>query len=87
MQQFTKDRVIVLPHAEEYRKAYAISLEEIITTLNTPEVHEGFTNERFTAEKTVGNRKIYVYYYQILPFSAQQGEYYAIVDFIGYSSI
>lgn len=87
MQSFTKDRVIVLPHAEEYRKAYVISLDEIRVTLNEPELHEGFTNERFTAEKTIGNRRIYLYYYQILPFSAHQDEYYAIVDFIGYSSI
>lgn len=87
MQQFTKDQIIILPHAEEYRKAYDITLEEILVTLNKPDNHEGLSSDRFTAEKTIGKRRIYVYYYQILPFSAKQGEYYAIVDFVGYSNV
>jgi hypothetical protein len=41
MQQFTTDHVIILPHAEEYRDTYNITLSEVIATLNEPELHEG----------------------------------------------
>jgi hypothetical protein len=87
MQTFTKDHVIILPHAEEYRDTYNISLPEVISTLTDPELHEGLSNERYTAEKTIGKRRIYIYYYQTLPLQAQQNELYAIIDFVGFSEV
>ena len=87
MQTFAKDHVIILPHAEEYRDTYNISLSEVIATLNEPELHEGLANEHYTAEKTIGKRRIYLYYYQILPLQAQQNERYAIIDFVGFSDV
>jgi hypothetical protein len=87
MQTFTKDHVIILPHAEDYRDSYNISLSEVILTLNEPETHEGLSNDRYTAEKTIGKRRIYIYYYQTLPLQAQQDELYAIIDFVGFSDV
>ena len=87
MQTFTKDHVIILPHAEEYRDTYNMSLSEVILTLNEPELHDGLSNERYTAEKTIGKRRIYLYYYQTLPLQAQDNELYAIIDFVGFSDI
>jgi hypothetical protein len=87
MYQFAKDHVIILPHAEEYRKAYNINLDEVVLTLNEPELHEGLTNDKYTVEKIIGKKRIYIYYYQTLPLQAKQDELYAIVDFIGFSTI
>ena len=87
MQTFTKDHVILLPHAAEYRDSYNISLSEVVLTLNEPELHEGLSNDRYTVEKTIGKRRIYLYYYQTLPLQAQQHERYAIIDFVGFSDI
>ena len=87
MQTFTKDHVIILPHAEDYRDSYNISLSEVVLTLNEPELHEGLSNDRYTAEKTIGKRRIYIYYYQTLPLQAQQSELYAIIDFVGFSNV
>ena len=87
MPKFPKDHVILLPHADEYRDTYAISLAEVLSTLNEPELHEGLSNERYTAEKTIGKRRIYLYYYQTLPLQAQQHELYAIIDFVGFSDL
>jgi hypothetical protein len=87
MQTFTKDHVILLPHAEDYRDTFNVSLSEVLSTLNEPELHEGLSHERYTAEKTIGKRRIYLYYYQTLPLQAQQNERYAIIDFVGFSDI
>jgi hypothetical protein len=87
MQTFSKDHIILLPHADEYRDTYNVSLSEVVLTLNEPELHEGLSNERYTAEKTIGKRRIYLYYYQTLPLQAQQNELYAIIDFVGFSDI
>jgi hypothetical protein len=85
MPTFPKDHVILLPHAEDYRDSYTISLAEVLATLNEPELHEGLANERYTAEKTIGKRRIYLYYYQTLPLQAQRHERYTIIDFVGFS--
>ena len=87
MQPFAKDHVIILPHAEDYRDSYTISLSEVLATLNEPELHEGLAYERYTAEKTIGKRRIYLYYYQTVPLQAQPHERYAIIDFVGFSDI
>jgi hypothetical protein len=87
MQQFTKEHVIILPHAEEYRDTYAIPLSEVLLTLNEPELTEVLVNDRYTAEKTIGKRRIYLYYYQTLPVQAQDHKLYAIIDFVGFSDI
>jgi hypothetical protein len=87
MQTFAKDHVILLPHAEDYRDSYNISLDEVVLTLNEPELLEGLSNERYTAEKTIGKRRIYLYYYQTLPLQAQDHELYAIIDFVGFSDV
>ena len=86
MQTFTKDHVIILPHAEEYRDTYTITLSEVLLTLNEPELHEGMSHERYTAEKTIGKRRIYLYY-QTIPLQAQPHERYAIIDFVGFSDV
>jgi len=87
MPTFAKDHVIILPHAEEYRDTYNLTLSEVLSTLNEPELHEGLSNEHFTAEKTIGKRRIYLYYYQTVPLQAQPHERYAIIDFVGFSDL
>jgi hypothetical protein len=87
METFTKDHVIILPHAEDYRDSYNISLSEVILTLNEPQLREGLSNDRYTVEKTIGKRRIYIYYYQTLPLQAQDHELYAIIDFVGFSDV
>ena len=87
MYTFSRDHVIILPHAEEYRDSYAIPLSEVLLTLNEPELHEGLANECYTAEKTIGKRRIYLYYYQTLPLQARRNECYAIIDFVGFSDV
>ena len=62
MSTFAKDHIIILPHAEDYRDSYSVSLSEVLATLNDPELHEGLANERYTAEKIIGKRRIYLYY-------------------------
>ena len=76
-----------LPHAEDYRDSYTISLTEVLSTLNEPELHEGLANERYTAEKTIGKRRIYLYYYQTVPLQARPHERYAIIDFVGFADL
>jgi hypothetical protein len=61
MPAFPNDHVIILPRADEYRDTYNITLSEVLLTLNDPELHEGVSHERYTAEKTVGKRRIYLY--------------------------
>ena len=85
MLRFTTDHVFILPHAEEYRVLYSISLNRVLTTLNAPDTHEGLTTGRYTAEKAFGMHRVYVYYYRTLPLRGKADEVYAIVDFIGYS--
>jgi len=87
MPTFSKDHIIILPHAEEYRDTYNISLSEVLVTLNDPDLHEGLANERYTSEKTIGKRRIYLYYYQTLPLQAQDHELYAIIDFVGFADV
>ena len=87
MQTFSEDHVIILPHAEEYRDIYNINLNEVLLTLNKPELHEGLSNDHFTVEKTIGTKRIYMYYYQTLPLQAKPDELYAIVDFVGFSDV
>ena len=76
---------MILPHAEEYRVLYSIPLIQVLTTLNTPDIHEGLTTGRYTAEKAFGKHRVYVYYYRTLPLNGKADEVYAIVDFIGYT--
>jgi hypothetical protein len=85
MQTLTKDHVIILPHAEEYRQGYTISRTELLLTLNEPDLREGLSGERYTAEKTIGARRVYIYYYQTLPLQARPDALYAVIDFIGFS--
>ena len=87
MPTFSKNHIIILPHSEDYRDTYNISLTEVLLTLNNPDLHEGLANERYTSEKTIGKRRIYLYYYQTLPLQAQDHELYAIIDFVGFSDV
>lgn len=84
---FSKDHVVILPHAEEYRETYDISVDEVLDTLNDPEVHVGVSEGRDTVEKTIGKRRVYIYFYKTLPLQGKPGELYAIVDFVGFSDI
>ena len=85
MTRFTTSHVFILPHDEEYRALYSITLKQVLQTLNHPDTHEGLTTGRYTAEKTFGRHRVYVYYYRTLPNNSKTDEVYAIVDFIGYS--
>ncbi len=85
MPRFTTDHVFLLPHAEEYRVLYSISHKHVLETLNHPDTHGGLTTGRYTAEKTCGTHRVYVYYYRTLPRNGKTGEVYAIVDFLGYA--
>jgi hypothetical protein len=87
MRTFQKDHVIILPHSEEYRKLYDVSLDEILLTLNNPELREGISSDRYTVEKTYGSRRVYLYYYLTLPLQAKQDEMYAVIDFIGFTPV
>jgi hypothetical protein len=87
MPRLLTDHVFILPNAEEYRVLYSISLDQVLTTLNTPDTHEGLTTGHYTAEKAFGKHRVYVYYYRTLPLRGKTDEVYAIVDFIGYSEV
>jgi hypothetical protein len=87
MQTFAKDHVIILPHSEEYRRLYDISLGDVLLTLNDPEVREGVSSGRYTVERTIGKHRIYLYYFLTLPVQAKQGEFYAVIDFIAFGSV
>ncbi|MGZ6302416.1 MAG: hypothetical protein ACXWPG_09740 [Ktedonobacteraceae bacterium] len=64
---------------------YSIPLRQVLATLNHPDTHEGLTTGRYTAEKTFGKHRVYVYYYRTLPLNGKADEAYAVVDFIGYA--
>jgi hypothetical protein len=82
----TKDHIIILPHAEEYRHLYDISVEDVLLCLNEPDAHEGLATDLYTAEKNINSHCIYIYYYKTFPLRAKPNEVYAIIDFIGYST-
>jgi hypothetical protein len=77
-----QDHIFILPHAAEYRELYAVSLKEIIATLNEPELHEGVSEDRYTVEKQFGRRRVYIYYYRTLPLKRRGDELCAVVDFV-----
>jgi hypothetical protein len=82
MLTFTKDHVIILPHAEEYRALYGVTLDDVLLTLNTPELHEGVSSDRYTAERTGRTHRVYLYYFLTQPLQAKTDALYAIIDFI-----
>ena len=51
---------ILLPYAEEYRRFYDVSLDEVLLTLNEPETHEGLSEDHYTVEKTYGTHRVYL---------------------------
>jgi hypothetical protein len=85
MPQFTSDHIFILPHAEEYRALYAVTIEAVLTCLNDPDINEGLATGHFTAEKQIGTHRLYIYYYRTLPLQGKTQEYFAIIDFIGYT--
>jgi hypothetical protein len=85
MRQFATAHIIVLPHAEEYRHFYGVSHDDLLTTLNTPDIHDGLSDGRYTNEKAFPDHRLYVYYYITLPLQGGRDEAYAIIDFIGYT--
>ncbi len=84
--QFTKDHVFILPHAEQYRRLYDIAIDQLLQTLNSPDLSEGLADGRYTNEKDFPTHRVYVYYYLTLPLQGGKDEAYAIIDFIGYSA-
>src|SRR6266487_1148357 len=85
MPQFPRDHVFILPHAQEYRRFYGLSIAQVLSCLNTPEAQEGLADDHYTAEKTFRTHRVYVYYYLTLPLQGDRDEVYAIVDFVGYT--
>lgn len=85
MPQFTRSHLFILPHAEEYRALYGVSVEDVLLSLNHPDLHEGLAEGRYTAEKKFSDYSVYVYYYRTLPLQGDRDVTYAIVDFIGYA--
>jgi hypothetical protein len=87
MPQFTSDHIFILPHAQEYALLYDVSIEDVLLTLNDPDTNEGLATGHYTVEKQIGTRRLYVYYYRTLPLQGKTQEYFAIVDFIGYTGV
>lgn len=85
MPVFPKDHVFILPHAQEYRRFYGISIEQVLSCLNEPDLQEGLADDHYTVEKTVNGHRVYIYYYLTLPLQGNGDEMYVIVDFIGYT--
>jgi hypothetical protein len=83
---FTRTHVFILPHVQEYRKLYDVSIEDVLDCLNDPDTHEGLATDHYTDEKTIKDYHIYVYYYLTYPIHSIDTEPYAIVDFIGYTA-
>ena len=83
MPRFTKDHIFILPHAEEYRRFFDVSIQHVLDRLNAPEHNEGLATDHYTAEKALNNRRLHVYYYLTYPLQATDTGAYAIVDFIG----
>jgi hypothetical protein len=46
MPRFTKKQVFILPHAEEYRRQYHVSIEDVLFILNEPEEQEGLASDK-----------------------------------------
>ena len=85
MPSFSRDHLFILPHADEYRQLYDISIDDVLTCLNDPDKHEGLATDHYTVEKTNHDHRIYLYYYLTYPLQATDSKVYAIVDFIGYT--
>ncbi len=85
MPQFPRDHVFILPHAEEYRRLYDVSVEQVLLCLNEPDLREGLAEDHYTVEKSYAGQRIYVYYYLTLPLQGERDETYVIVDFVGYT--
>lgn len=49
MPSFQKDHMFILPHADEYRRFYDISIQDVLSCLNTPDTHEGLATDHYTA--------------------------------------
>ena len=85
MPQFPRDHVFILPHAEEYRRFYGVSIKQVLECLNEPDLREGLAEEHYKTEKSFDGNCVYVYYYLTLPLQGKKDEAYVIVDFIGYT--
>lgn len=81
------DHILILPHADEYRRFFEVSESQVFDCLNIPDHQKGLNIDHYTAEKELSNRRLYVYYFLTYPLSAQRDEVYAIVDFVGCSEL
>ncbi len=86
MPRYPEDHVFILPHAQEYRRAYSVSIEQVLLCLNKPDLQEGLAEDHYTVEKTFNGHRVYVYYYLTLPLQGERDEVYVIVDFVGYTA-
>lgn len=86
MPRFSDDHIFILPHAQEYRRFYSVSVAQVLACLNEPEVNVGLADDHYTAEKTFNGYRVYVYYYLTLPLQGNKDEFYAIIDFVGYTT-
>lgn len=85
MPQFPHDHVFILPHADEYRRAYGVSIAQVVSCLNEPDLREGLAEDHYTVEKAFAGQRVYVYYYLTLPLQAEKDEFFVIVDFVGFT--
>lgn len=85
MPHYPKDHVFILPHAEEYRRFYGVSTEQVLQCLNEPDLREGLAEDHYTVEKDFADHRVYIYYYITLPLQGDKDECFIIIDFIGYT--
>ncbi len=83
MVQFTKKHVFILPHAEEYRKRYKVSIDDVLLILNEPEQREGLAEGHYTVKRTFATYLVFLDYFVTLPLQGDGDETYAIVDYVG----
>src|SRR5438552_1053310 len=74
MRQFFHDHVFILPHAQEYRRLYGVSVEQVLSCLNEPDLREGLAEDHYTVEKMFDGYRLYVYYYLTLPLQRNKDE-------------
>lgn len=72
-----------MPHAEEYRQHYNVSIDDVLLILNEPEEQEGLASDKFTAARVFESSRVFLDYYVTLPLQGEGEMVCAIVDYVG----